>query len=1149
MEAVTKAYLNLGVILAAIALFQLFFAPIQVFSQENSELAEIQDLIHQVDSLAEARQLDTAIILGKLALEKAEKKFGDSDTTVADVLNVLGVCYYYQANYAKCDSLYNKALAIREKALGPDHPDVAVSLNNLARLYGKQDKYKEAEPLHKRALAIREKGLGPDHPDVAKCLNNLAVLYWRQGKYTEAEPLYKRALDIWEKALGPGHPHIAGSLSNLAIVYWKQGKYVEAEPMLIRALNIWEKTLGPEHPDVALGMGNLANLYQEQGKYTEAEHLYKRALAIRKKALGHDHPWVAASLNNLAAFYTIQGKYHDAESLHKHVLAMREKALGAEHPRVASSLENLANVYYEQAKYAEAEPLYKRALAIREKALGSDHPKVAQSLGNLALLYGKQGKYTEAEPLHIRALAIREKALGRDHPTVARGLSGLATLYRAQSKFTEAEFLQTRALAIREKAFGPDHSLVATSLESLANLNAGQSKYAEAESLFQQAIAIRENALGPDHPVMATTLGNLATLYWEQGKYAEAEPLCRRALSIKEKTLSSEHPDVATSLKLLTILYGSSGEADKGIIYYKKLQQSRQHFIEYAFSYASEDQKMRYIEKYPLINQSLLSFAIGNESDESKSSALEMMLKGKAVVIDALSAERQIAYCSYDDQILKKAERHAEVCGEISTVTLVGAEKLDPEIYRDRLQTLYSIKDSLETGLSKDCAEFKDELVARRFAVVDVANALPQGSVLWEFVRYEPYDFKKIGSDEERTGPSRYLAFTLDGSGNITLTDLGNAGEIDSLVRLARERIYKDRAKVRSPMAGELEKKLSEVTGRLYEIVFAPLESSLGSRTSIFVSPEGQLSLLPFEILPCPDGKYVIEKFSISYLSSGRDLLKFGKKAKPTDWALVMADPDFELSTQESTGRKNGTSIESSIAFVAPEPARGVSSCLDVPFKPLHHSKEEAESISRTLREKAELDVRAYYGGDALEEVLKSMASPPGILHLATHGYFCEDVDLATSKFLENPLLRCGLALAGANRLMDESQKGDSQTEDGVLTAFEASGLNLIGTELVTLSACETGVGEVKSGEGVYGLRRAFQHAGARAVLMSLWKVPDKETCDLMVKFYDNWLSGGHTKKEALRRATLEVMKDCREKYGVAHPYFWGGFALLGDPN
>ncbi|MCK4793667.1 MAG: CHAT domain-containing protein, partial [Desulfobacteraceae bacterium] len=329
---------------------------------------------------------------------------------------------------------------------------------------------------------------------------------------------------------------------------------------------------------------------------------------------------------------------------------------------------------------------------------------------------------------------------------------------------------------------------------------------------------------------------------------------------------------------------------------------------------------------------------------------------------------------------------------------------------------------------------------------------------------------------------------------------------------------------------------------------FAPLESSLGSRTSIFVSPEGQLSLLPFEILPCPDGKYVIEKFSISYLSSGRDLLKFKKRAEPTDWALVMADPDFELSTQESTGRKNGTSIESSIAFVAPEPARGVSSCLDVPFKPLHHSKEEAESISRTLREKAELDVRAYYGGDALEEVLKSMASPPGILHLATHGYFCEDVDLATSKFLENPLLRCGLALAGANRLMDESQKGDSQTEDGVLTAFEASGLNLIGTELVTLSACETGVGEVKSGEGVYGLRRAFQHAGARTILMSLWKVPDKETRELMDHFYKNWLTG-QTKMEALRQAALKVLNACRAKYGAAHPQLWGGFVLTGNPN
>ena len=1059
-----KPFLNVGIIILALAFCHLFFRMNSIPAEDNTELIEIQELIHQVDSLTEARQLDTAIVLGKLALRRATNEFGESDTTVARVSYSLGLCYYYQANYAKCESLWNRALAIREKTLGPDHPEVAASLNGLAGLSWTQGKYTEAEPLWKRALSIREKTLGSDHPDVARSLDNLAVLYFSQGKYAEAEPLWKRALTINEKALGPNHPDVATTLSNLGALYWRQGKYTEAEPLFKRVLGIWEKTLGPDHPDVATSLSNLATLYWDQGKYTEAEPLCKRALAIREKTLGPDHPDVAISLDNLAIHYC------------------------------------------KQRKYTEAESLCKRALAIREKALGPDHPDVATSLEVLGGLYGLQGEHTEAKSLFRRAIAIKENALGSDHPDVARSLDNLAVLYQEEGE------------------------------------------YAEAESLCKRALAIWEKALGPDHSEVANCLNNLASLYSEQGKYAEAEPLYKRALAIRENSLGPNHPYVATSLKRLAILYSSLDEANENLRYYKKLQKSRQHFIEYVFSYASEEQKMRYIEEYPLVDNSLLSFAIMNNSDDSKSCALEMLLKGKAVVIDAVSAEKQIAFCSYDEEIWKKAERHAEVCGEISTVTLVGAEKLDPEMYRDRLQTLYSIKDSLETELSNNCAEFKDDLAARRFTIADVANAIPEGSVLWEFVQYEPYDFKKIGSDKERTGPPRYLAFSLDHAGNITLTDLGDAGVIDSLVSVARKQIYQAREEVYSPLAVESERRLNEVTGKLYDLIFAPLESHLSNNTDIFISPDGQLNLLPFEILPCPDGKYVIEKFKISYLSSGRDLLRFKKKQIPGDWALVMADPNFDFSPVKLAQIGGMASNKPNLAPYIPEPLRGASGCLNNRFNSIPYGREEAKSVSKTLKDKAKLDVESHLGDDAVEEVLKGMTTAPRVLHLATHGYFCEDIDLNKNKMLENPLLRSGLALAGANRLMDENQRSDSSAEDGILTAFEASGLNLIGTELVTLSACETGVGEVKNGEGVYGLRRAFQHAGARAILMSLWKVPDKETCDLMDNFYKNWLSG-QTKKEALRQSALKVLNACRSKYGAAHPLFWGGFILAGDPD
>jgi CHAT domain-containing protein len=391
------------------------------------------------------------------------------------------------------------------------------------------------------------------------------------------------------------------------------------------------------------------------------------------------------------------------------------------------------------------------------------------------------------------------------------------------------------------------------------------------------------------------------------------------------------------------------------------------------------------------------------------------------------------------------------------------------------------------------------------------------------------------------------MAFTLDEHGSVTITDLGDAGEIDSLVGLARKRIYEANAEVGSARAEESERRLSEVTAKLYGTIFAPLEAKLDDNADIYVSPDGALNLLPLEILSCPDGEYVIEKYRVTYLSSGRDLLRFEEKPPSGDRALIMASPDFDSYIQEVPEPKDtAPQVHNPYAFI-PEPARSVSECLDALFTRLLHSLEEAESISGILKQRAHVRVDDYLDAHAREEVLKTMESAPWILHLATHGFFCPAPDI-TGSVLENPLLRCGLAFAGANLVITGNYRLDANQEDGFFSALEASALNLVGTELVVLSSCETGVGEIKNSEGVYGLRRAFQHAGARTIIMSLWKVQDKETRELMEAFYNNWMSGD-TKKEALRKAALKILNDHRAKGESTHPLLWGGFVLLGDPN
>ena len=261
-----------------------------------------------------------------------------------------------------------------------------------------------------------------------------------------------------------------------------------------------------------------------------------------------------------------------------------------------------------------------------------------------------------------------------------------------------------------------------------------------------------------------------------------------------------------------------------------------------------------------------------------------------------------------------------------------------------------------------------------------------------------------------------------------------------------------------------------------------------------------------------------------------------------------MASPNFDLS-ESALARKRKWLMDRSGTFaIAYSSSRGASDCLETRFSPMRQTHFEANSVALSLEKRGGFRVDDYQGGDALEEVLKMMADPPRVLHLATRGFFCEDRSPSDGDYIENPLLRSGLALSGANRIFDTRGVLIGEGEDGILTAFEVSGLNPKGTDLVSLSACETGVGEARSGEGIYGLRRAFHHAGAETIVMSLWKVPDKETFRIMDRFYKNWL-GGQSKQEALRQSSLDTLTNLRKRYGTAHPLLWGGFILAGDPD
>ncbi|MBI2354999.1 MAG: tetratricopeptide repeat protein [Deltaproteobacteria bacterium] len=1080
----------------------------------------------------------------KRSLAITEKVLGPDHPNVAASLNNIAMLYLTQGQYAQAEPLFKRSLEIKEKALGHNHLDVAISLNSLAGLYYTQGKYAQAELFFKRSLAIHEQALGPDHSNVALGLYNLASLYHIQGQYAQAEPLYKRSLAIKEKVLGPNHPDVATSLNNLAELYRTQGKYVQAELLYKRSLAIYEKALGPDHPNIAATLNNLATLYETQGQYAKAEPLYKRSLAIIEKALGPDHPNVAACLTNLASLYLSQGKYAQALPLNNRSLTIREKALGLDHPDVAISLNSLAELDYTLGQYAQAEPLFKRSLAIREKALGPDHINIALNLNNLAVLYRTQGQYEQAEPLYKRSLAIKEKALGPNHPDVATSLNNLASLYRTQGQYAQAEPLIKRSLTITELALGPDHPDVATSLNNLASLYRTQGQYTQAEPLFKRALAISEKVLGPNHPDVAIILNNLALLYDTQSQYALSEPLYKRSLEIHEQAHGPQHPNVAVSQENLALLYASTDRHKESHASFQRTAFIKEINREISFQILSEKQKINFMKTqesgiHAFINHTVESMA---SSPEAATDTFNAWLRWKGTVAEAQGRYQEAATRSTDPKIKAKFDELTGIRRELARLQLSKPEKLSSDDYRASIEKLEKQKEALEAELSRLSKDFALEKTAGRADTKALVAILPKDSIYIDFARIWTYDFKK-----NAPGPEKYFAFMLIPSkgAEVKLIEVADAEPLEKLLKTYLQEMNRIKTKGEVPDR----EALTASTRAIHDVLIKPFEPYITGKKQLFISPDGNMNLIPFEILIAPDGKHLIEKYAISYIGAGRDIVRFADTATTQGNALIMADPDYNLGLKE----KNLVAAELKLAGAMRGSVSRDASKLS--FDPLPDTKLEADAIAGVLAGKMKMTVRNYQNKKALEDILFA-SEPPRILHLATHGYFLNDEEnkastnqtrglvikeksgLGYDDFanIENPMLRSGIVLSGVNTSLKEGR------DDGMVSAEKILGLRLKGTDLVVLSACETGVGDVKNGEGIFGLKRAFILSGVKSLVMSLWSVPSAETAELMTDFYTQ-MAEGKSKSNALQQAKLNMMQK------KPNPFYWGAFVLTGKPD
>jgi CHAT domain-containing protein/Tfp pilus assembly protein PilF len=957
----------------------------------------------------------------------------------------------------------------------------------------------------------------------ARSLRAESVALYDQGKYAQAVAPGERAVATFEALYGADHPEIVPALLSLGEAHWKSAAYPKAEAVLLRALAIAEKALGPEHPLTSAALNDLAAVYQSTGAYEKAEPLFLRALAIDEKVLGPKHADTATLLNNLAVLYHTMGLFEKAQAMSARALAIYEATLAPDDVNLAIVLNNLASLYRTFGYYAKAEPLYLRARAIFEKALGPEHPYTASTLDTLGIMYRAAGAYREAEPLLARALAIREKALGPEHPETATSLTNLASVYSWLGEHAKAEPLLVRSLAIREKVLGPNHQNTANSLGDLGSLYVSTGAYAKAEPLLLRAVAVWEKAVGPVHRNTGVALATLATLYRDMGSNDEAERYGLRAIEVYSKTLGDSHYETANELVDLAAVYLAKGQVDKALDAMTRGDEARERDLTRNLVTGSEKRKLDYLAQSSGDLDKTISLHVRSMPADARASrlALETVLRRKGRALDAMAESVADLRRHASPEDAKLLDDLADARSRLSTLTLRGPGREGPDAHRTNLEALRAHVDALEGQISRRSAEFR-----ARFAPISldaVQAALPADASLVEYAVYRAFDTK--AAPRERYGTRRYVAYVLARAGAPAWVDLGEAKAIDEAV---------DRLRVanRDPKRGDVK----AVARALDALVFQPVRALLGARTHVLVSPDGQLNLVPFGSLVDERERFLLEGYRITYLTSGRDLLRLKERVGAAQPAVIVADPDFDdLGVADETpatqaGATRGVDDDRLVDFDA------------LTFKRLPSTATEGQALGRMLR-----GAKVLTAGKASEAEMKRLRGPR-ILHLATHGFFLPNLQIGESEQqgekrgaasvaerVENPLLRSGLALAGAN--LRVSGEGD----DGVLTALEMAGLDLWGTRLAVLSACETGVGEVRNGDGVYGLRRALVLGGSESQVMSLWKVADRATRELMVAYYGGLLRG-EGRGEALRRVQLAMMR----RPATSHPFYWASFIQSG---
>ena len=1072
---------------------------------QSAELADANDLL--VESLVlNGRGAEPGTrAFAERAIRAREVRDGPDDLRLSSSLRNLGDVLVQAGDYSLAERTYERSLAIREKRPVPNDSGTADDLDRFARVLLLLERYDDALAAIDRALLIKENTLVREHVGVARTLETRASVFQRRGDYSRARGDLDRAWAIRE-SVNPAHPEAAATLSLKGTQRRLEGDPVQAKEFSSRAVAVAQASLRPDHPDIATYMRLLAIPVEVLGDLREARALRQRALAIARTSLGPDHLGVAVHLNDVANTLFAEGDYAQARTHFEGALRIYERHLGPDHTGVTTAVFNLAVVSASLGDVREARRLYNRAISTWSRVVGPQHPFVALAIVELARLLSAQGQHAEARPLYERALVIREQTLGRNNSEVASVLTDLSVTMAKLGQIREAYQLSSRALKIWE--------------ESPARGTRGA----------------------------ADTLMVHATHQLAQGDQMAARNSYVEALVIRRRILGDAHPDVAEAQASLALALVNMGQTSEGFRNAVEVDAISRGHLRLILQYLPEREALAYAAKRPKGLD--LALSVSTSDPRTTATLFDATVRGRALTLDEMAARRHQGADATRPDVAPLWQALTSARQRLANIVVRGPGSQQQERYLALVDDARREKEIAERALAEKSATFTAELARTEIGLEQVQAALPSSAALVSFLRY---DRTAAGA---ATVPA-YIAFVLHaGESQPIAVPLGGADAIDALVARWRAEIVTGIARAPNSTQASAEKSLRTAGTTLRQRIWDPIATRLQGASRVFVVPDGSLNLVPLDALPVDATAYLLEEGPvIHYISAERDLVSSRDGFTAGRGLVAFGGPAFEQGTPLAV---SSTSTATAALFRGVR--SGCGSFQSMQFEGLPASQREADEVAELWKETAD-PTHVFSGRDASEDTFKRRGPGSRVLHLATHGFFLGDEcasGLAGTRAVggltagktqqpagtqENPLLLSGLALAGANRRI--TARADE--EDGILTAEEVASVNLAGVEWAVLSACDTGLGELKAGEGVLGLRRAFQVAGVRTVIMSLWSVEDRAARQWMLALYRGRLQRQLDTADAVREASLSVLRDRRAKGQTTHPFYWAGFVASGD--